>query len=334
MAVQSVTIPTTSPAERSRFDGQVRSFPWLLMAPTIALLVGLTIFPLLYSLYLSLNNYTLGGDRELIWFANYRELLTDSVFWRKLWFTLQVTILAVAIELGLGLVCALVLNKRLPGMGFFRMVVYIPMMISPLVVAFFWRIMLDGSFGIFTYFADVLGFGKQQWTIDLTLAKASLIMTDVWQWTPFVTLLMLAGLQAVPAQLYEAASLDRASSWMTFTKITLPYLKTPILLALLFRTIDTFKFFEAPYIITQGGPGDLTESLSLMAYNIGFEQSRLGMGAAISWLMVIVINILATVLIWALTRTRRRVEEPVEDDADVDGRDDEVRPALAAPVIG
>jgi multiple sugar transport system permease protein len=313
MVAASPQASTTDTQERSRFSGQVRSFPWLLMAPTILLLVGLTIFPLLYSLYLSLNDYRLGGQSEFVWFENYDALLTDEVFWRKLWFTFQVTFFAVAIELVLGLLCAIVLNKRLPGMGALRMIVYIPMMISPLVVAYFWRIMLDGSYGVMTYFADELGFDKPQWTIDLTLAKASLIVTDVWQWTPFVTLLMLAGLQAVPGQLYEAASLDRAPGWMVFTKITLPFLKTPILLALLFRTIDTFKFFESSYVITQGGPGDLTESLSLMGYNVGFEQSLLGMGAAISWLMVIVINVLATVLIKALTRQKQRAEEVVED---------------------
>jgi multiple sugar transport system permease protein len=306
--------------EGSRFDGQLRAFPWLLMAPTILLLVALTIFPLIYSLYLSLNDYRLAGTQEWVWFENYDALLSDGVFWRKLWFTFQITFIAVAIELALGLLCAIVLNKRLPGMGALRMIVYIPMMISPLVVAYFWRIMLDGSYGVMTYFADSLGFDKPQWTIDLTLAKASLIATDVWQWTPFVTLLMLAGLQAVPNQLYEAASLDRASSWMVFSKITLPYLKTPILLALLFRTIDTFKFFESPYVITQGAPGDLTESLSLMAYNIGFKQSRIGMAAAISWLMVVVINILAVVLIKALTRQKRRAEEVIEEpDAPVIG---------------
>ena len=156
---------------------------------------------------------------------------------------------------------------------------------------------------------------------DLTLAKVSLIATDVWQWTPFVTLLMLAGLQSVPGQLYEAASLDRASAWMVFTRITLPFLRIPILLALLFRTIDTFKFFEAPYIITQGGPGDLTESLSLMAYNTGFEQSLLGMGAAISWLMLIVIYAIAWFLVKALTHQRRRAEEVMIDpNAPVDRR--------------
>jgi multiple sugar transport system permease protein len=301
--------PIADESETSKFTGQLRSFPWLLILPTVLLLIALTIFPLIYSLYMSLYDYTLGGDRDYIGLQNYRDLFDDSTFWRKTWFTLQITIIAVAIELALGLLCAIVLNKRLPGMGLLRMIVYIPMMLSPLVVAYFWRIMLDGSFGVFTWMAEELGFGKPQWTVDLTLAKASIIATDVWQWAPFVTLLMLAGLQAIPPQLYEAAELDKASRLMTFRSITLPYLKMPIMLALLFRTIDTFKLFEAVYIITQGAPGDLTETLSLLAYNVGFEQSRIGLGAAISWFVVIVINILATLLILALTRTRERAPE-------------------------
>ncbi|MCO5222304.1 MAG: sugar ABC transporter permease [Thermomicrobiales bacterium] len=291
--------PQSSP--ESRYAGQLRAFPWLLVAPTVILLIALTIFPLIYSLYMSLHNFTLGGAKTWIGLDNYRDLLSDRSFWRKTWFTLQITIFAVAIELVLGLLCALVLNKRLRGLGLLRMIVYIPMMLSPLVVAYFWRIMLDGSFGVFTWFAQELGFGKPQWTVDLTLAKASIVATDVWQWTPFVTLLMLAGLQAV----HEAAELDKGTRWMTFRSITLPYLMTPILIAVLFRTIDTFKLFEAVYIITQGGPGDLTETLSLMAYTVGFEQSRIGMGAAISWFVVVVINVLATLLIMLMARSRR-----------------------------
>lgn len=307
MSANAGSLPPNEPQDslESRYGGQLRSFPWLLIAPTVILLVALTIFPLIYSLYMSLHNFTLGGAKTWVGIDNYRELLGDRSFWRKTWFTLQITIFAVAIELALGLICALVLNKRLRGMGLLRMIVYIPMMLSPLVVAYFWRIMLDGSFGVFTWFAEELGFGKPQWTVDLTLAKASIVATDVWQWTPFVTLLMLAGLQAVPQQLYEAAELDKGTRWMTFRSITLPYLMTPILIAVLFRTIDTFKLFEAVYIITQGGPGDLTETLSLMAYNVGFEQSRIGMGAAISWFVVVVINVLATVLIMLMARSRR-----------------------------
>ena len=319
--MSSVQVPPTSENvfndnARSSFGRQVSTFPWLLIAPTVLLLVALTIFPLIYSLFLSTHTYTNSVDREFTWLHNYWDLISDGDFRRKIWFTLQITVFAVAIELVLGLLCAMVLIKRLPGMGVLRLIVYIPMMISPLVVAYFWRIMLDGSYGVFTWFADSLGFDKPQWTIDLTLAKASIITTDVWQWTPFVTLLMLAGLQSVPHQLYEAASLDRASKWMIFRQITLPHLRTPVLLALLFRTIDTFKLFDSVYVITQGGPGDLTETLSLNAYNVGFEQGLIGQGAAISWIVVIVINILAVILIKALTHQDRRSAEGLEDEED------------------
>ena len=309
----SASIPAPSPqvqvapaAERSRFGWQARLFPWLLFGPTILYLLVMSVFPLVYSLYVSLYLYASSGEREFVWFGNYADLLTDRVFWRKSWFTLEITLLAVGIELGLGLGCALVLNRRLPGMGALRLIIYLPMMISPLVVGYFWKFMLDGSFGVVNYFLSLVGIEAQQWTIEYRLAVASIVLVDVWQWTPFVILILLAGLQTVPPQLYEAATLDRASSWMQFTRITLPYLRTPILLALLFRSIDTFKLFDIVYIVTGGAPGDLTETLSVYAYYVGFKFSQLGQGAAISWLVVIVINVLATILIRTLTRQRSR----------------------------
>lgn len=304
---QRAELHTQPVAAGSRFAGQAKLFPWLLFGPTIVYLLILSIFPLIYSLGVSLYDYTLGGDATFIGLQNYRDLLTDQVFWRKTWTTLQITVFAVGIELAFGLVCALVLNRRLPGMGGLRLIVYLPMMMSPLVVGYFWKFILDGSFGVLNYLISFLGIPPQQWTIDLTLAKASIVLVDVWQWTPFVILILLAGLQSVPPQLYEAATLDRASAWMQFTQITLPYLKTPILLALLFRTIDTFKIFDIVYVVTAGGPGDLTETLSVFAFYEGFKFSQLGRAAAISWLIVIVINILATVLIKMLTKPRAKV---------------------------
>ena len=296
--------PTAAPV--SRFERQAKLFPWLLFGPTIVYLLVMSIFPLIYSIYVSLFDYTLGLPRTFVGFGNYTDLLTDRVFWRKAWVTLEITLLAVGLELLLGLVCALILNRRLAGMGPLRLIIYLPMMISPLVVGYFWRFMLDGSFGIVNYFLSWFGIPPQQWTIELRLAIASIVLVDVWQWTPFVILILLAGLQTVPPQLYEAATLDRASRWMQFTRITLPYLKTPILLALLFRTIDTFKIFDVVYIVTGGAPGDLTETLSVFAFYEGFKFSLLGRGAAISWLVVIVINVLATLLIRTLTRRRAR----------------------------
>ncbi len=309
----SASIPAPSPklraapvGEGSRFAWQAKLFPWLLFGPTVLYLLLMSIFPLIYSLFVSFYDYTLGGERAFVGFGNYAALLTDRVFWRKTWVTLEITLLAVGLELALGLICALVLNRRLPGMGALRLIVYLPMMISPLVVGYFWRFMLDGSFGVVNYLLSLVGIGAQQWTIELRLAIASIVLVDVWQWTPFVILILLAGLQTVPPQLYEAATLDRASRWMQFTRITLPYLKTPILLALLFRSIDTFKIFDIVYIVTGGGPGDLTETLSVYAYYVGFKFSQLGDGAAISWLVVIVINVLATILIRTLTKQRAR----------------------------
>jgi len=302
----SIPIGAQPAVEGSRFAGQARLFPWLLFGPTVLYLLVLSIFPLIYSLGISLFDYTLGGERTFIWFENYRSLLTDGVFWRKTWVTMEITLLAVGLELALGLGCALVLNRRLPGMGALRLIIYLPMMISPLVVGYFWKFMLDGSFGVVNYFLSLVGIEAQQWTIEYRLAVASIVLVDVWQWTPFVILILLAGLQTVPPQLHEAATLDRASAWMQFVRITLPYLRTPILLALLFRSIDTFKIFDIVYIVTGGAPGDLTETLSVYAYYVGFKFSQLGQGAAISWLVVIVINVLATILIRTLTRQRAR----------------------------
>ena len=302
----SPKVQATQRAEVSRFAWQGKLFPWLLFGPTVAYLLLMSVFPLIYSLYVSTFNYTLGGERDFVGFGNYGDLLTDGVFWRKAWFTLRITLFAVGAELVLGLLCALVLNRRLPGMGALRLIIYLPMMISPLVVGYFWKFMLDGSFGVINHFLSWFGIAEQQWTIDLGLATTAIVLVDVWQWTPFVILILLAGLQTVPPQLYEAATLDRASAWMQFTRITLPYLRTPILLALLFRSIDTFKIFDVVYIVTGGAPGDLTETLSVYAYYVGFKFSQLGQGAAISWLVVIVINVLATILIKTLTQQRSR----------------------------
>jgi multiple sugar transport system permease protein len=291
----------------SRYARQVRLFPWLLMAPTILYLLLLTVFPLLYSLWISLFEVVLGRPSGFIGLGNYAAILSDPAFWQAALTTGVITLVAVGVELALGLVFALVLNKRLPGMGVFQLIIYLPMMVSPLVMGYFWRFMLDGSFGVINWALGLFGLGPYYWLNEPRLALASIIMVDVWQWTPFVVLLVLAGLHTVPPQLYEAATLDRASPWMQFRRITLPYLKTPILLALLFRTIDTIKIFDSIYIMTGGGPGDYTQSLSVLAFREGYNYSHTGKAAALSWLMVIVINILATILIRVLTDRRRMV---------------------------
>jgi multiple sugar transport system permease protein len=301
----------------SSLERRARWFPWLLFGPTVLYLLVMSIFPLIYSLYISLFDYTPGINQTFVGLGNYGALLSDPVFWRKAGVTLQITVAAVVIELGLGLLCAMTLNRRLPGIGGLRLIIYLPMMLSPLVVGYFWSFMLDGSFGVINHLLSFVGVPAQQWTIDLTLAKASIVLVETWMWTPFVILILLAGLQSVPPALYEAATLDRASGWMQFRRITLPYLKTPILLALLFRTIDTFKIFDVPFIVTKGGPGDETETLAFFAFREGFQFSAIGRGAAVAWLIVIVINVLATILIRMLTRPRAQAQRVLDEEVAV-----------------
>ena len=279
----------------------MRLFPRLLFLPTIIYLLLLTIFPLLYSLGVSFFQTAPGQPDQFVFLGNYGALLGDPTFHHALLITLIFVFVGVTVEIVLGIAIALIVDRRLPAMGLFRMIIYLPMMISPLVMGYFWRFMFETTFGVINHLVGLLGIQPVHWLIEPTPALISILLVDIWQWTPFVVLLILAGLQTVPRELYEVATLDRASWWMQFRRITLSYLKFPILLALLFRTIDTLKLFDSIFIMTGGGPGDLTQNLSVMVYKIGFTYFQVGKAAALSWIMVILINILATILIRNLT---------------------------------
>lgn len=269
--------------------------------PTIIYLLILTIFPLFYSLGVSFFHTVPGQPSKFIWFGNYATLLKDPTFQHALLVTMIYVFVGVTLEILLGMVVALILNRHLPGLGIFRLIIYTPMMVSPLVMGYFWRFMFETTFGVINYLISLVGIDPVPWLIVPNPALISILIVDIWQWTPFVVLLLLAGLQTVPTELYEVATLDRASWWMQFRRITLPYLRFPLLLALLFRTIDALKLFDSIYIMTGGGPGDYTQNLSVMAYKIGFTYFQTGKAAALSWLMVIIVNVLATILIKYLT---------------------------------
>ncbi len=312
MAETTVPFPKTkdAPAIQSRFERQVKWFPRILLIPTIAYLFVMTVFPLLYSLFISLFKTDKGQPPVWVGLDNYGRLLGSGEFWYAMGITLLITVIAVSLEVLLGVGVALLLNRRLRGMGLLRLIVYIPMMVSPLVIGYFWRYMFDGTFGVINYIVNstigsLFQLGTPQWLIDPVLATISIIIVDVWQWTPFVALLAAAGLQTVPPALYEAATLDRASRWMQFRRITLPFLTTPLLVAILFRSIDTIKIFDSVFILTGGGPGDMTATLSVLDYRVGFLYFRVGEAAAFSWLIVILINVVTTVILQLVSRSRR-----------------------------
>jgi multiple sugar transport system permease protein len=308
MAERPAAIAVTTAATGARD----KLFRRLLYVPTLGFLVTMTIFPLLYSLGVSLFNYTIGGTPKFTWFGNYAMLFRDPGFWQVTLVTIKVTFFAVSIEMILGLLLGFALHQKLPGMAVFRLVIFLPMMLAPLVVGLFWRFLLDQTFGLVDFLLVSVGLKAIPWLIHPDYALVSVIIVDIWQWTPFVVLLSLAGLGTVPTDLLEAAELDRASLWMKFKHIYWPHLRFPLLLALTFRAIDTLKLFDTPFILTGGGPGDLTTTLSLLGYRYHFQFFQIGTAAAISWVVVIIINIVANILVPQMQKAIRSSEEAVD----------------------
>jgi multiple sugar transport system permease protein len=311
MSEQAASVDTGPVGEITQAARNEKWFARLLIGPTLGLLIMLAIFPLFYSLGVSLTDYTLGGGARWIGFRNYGELFASGELVQSSWVTLRFAIFAVAIEMVLGILIAFVLNERLPGIGVVRVMVFLPMMLAPLVVGTFWRFMLDQTFGLVNWLLGVVGIPPVFWLTDPTAALASIILVDVWQWTPFVVLLTLASLGTIPDDLREAAMLDRAPAWMRFRQIYWPYMRFPVLFALLFRTIDCLKMFDLAYALTGGGPGNLTATISLLAYWHSFQFFKIGRASAVAWVIVIAISIIVNIMLSFLMPAQKAEEEVV-----------------------
>lgn len=282
----------------------------IFLSPTMILLLFITIFPLIWSLYLSFHDWSVTRDAlsAPIWVGtgNYNELLTATRIGERTWerfiVTGQFVIPAVALELVIGFGVAMLLNRKFTGRAFFMTVLLIPMMLSPVVVALFWRFMMQGE-GILNYFAvNVLQLEPIGWLTNRNTVIVSLIIVDVWMWTPFMMLISLAGLSAVPKYLYEAAEVDRASAWFRFRHITLPMVAPLLLIAIIFRTIDAYKLFDLAFVLlgNQGGPGRAGQTAALWVYEVAFSNFDTGQGSALGYIMLIVIIALANIFIRVL----------------------------------
>ncbi|HZQ05747.1 MAG TPA: sugar ABC transporter permease [Anaerolineae bacterium] len=317
------TLSTKSlPREQKSNTAQLRPrFSWfndraliiLFLTPTMLLLLGITIFPLIWSLGLSFTQYSIIKSATttptFVGLDNYANLLADKALWERFWITARFVVPAVAIEFLLGFGLALLLNRNFKGRGLVMTLMLIPMMLSPVVVALFWRFMYQADIGILNYFVrDLLHLPPVFWLTNLNVAMWSIILVDVWQWTPFIMLIALAGLSAVPKYLYEAADVDRASAWFKFRHITLPLVTPLLLIALLFRLIDTYRLFDTAYVLTGGSPGHSTELLSLWLYQVAFRQFNTGEGSAMGYIMLVVIIALANMLLRVLNQAKQQTQ--------------------------
>ena len=288
------------PKSRRFFSAQNRRellLPALFIAPALAVLLSLAIYPLLYSVSVSLQRETPNG---VVWgVGNFARLVSDSFFWTAMAHTFVYAIAALTCEFLLGLGLALLLNSEIRGRGIFRASLLVPMMLPAVVVGVVWRLMLNPNFGAINGTLKQIGINTESltWTASPKLAMLSVIAVDVWQWTPFVFLVLLAGLQAIPQEPYEAALIDGSSRWQTFWHVTLPLLKPSILIVLLLRTMDLLRVFDQIFILTEGGPGFATETISLYIYRTAFRFFDFGYAAAMSFVLLALTNVISAIYI-------------------------------------
>ena len=272
-------------------------FPLFLIAPALLVLLSLSIYPLVYSITVSFQAETAEG---VVWsLRNFTRLFSDNFFLTAMLHTFVFAFGALVLEFSIGLGLALLMNSQIRARGFFRAALLVPMMLPTVVVGVVWRLMLNPNFGAVNGTLKRIGVNTEAltWTASPRLAFLSVVAVDVWQWTPFVFLVLLAGLQAIPQEPYEAALIDGSSMWQTFRHVTLPLLKPAILIALLLRTMDLLRVFDQIFILTEGGPGFATETISLYIYRTAFRFFDFGYAAAMSFVLLTLTNIISTIYI-------------------------------------
>lgn len=259
-----------------------RLLPYLLLAPALVLLVGM-VYPFALGLYYSLTDYWLQFPKRFrfIGFDNYIGLLNRPLFSRALEFTVGYTIVAVVIQVGLGLAVALFLHANIPGRRVMRAMMLMPLMIPPVIAALMWKVMMDSSgAGVLNYSLSFLGAGPVNWLGSPNAAMVSVLVIDTWGNLPFISLILLGGLQSLPNEPYEAARVDGAGPAAMLRYITLPLLRPFIILAATFRVMDSLRIFDVIYATTAGGPDDATTNLSIMSYQYAFQWYQMGTGVA------------------------------------------------------
>jgi multiple sugar transport system permease protein len=298
-----LTISTLDPqsraARRGMSDLTIRN---LFIIPTILFLIVFNIFPLIYSLGYSFTDFRASSNApaNFVGLANYRTLLNDPFIWSNFSITAKYVIVSVAGQVVVGFGIALLLNREIPFKGLITTLLLLPMMLSMAVVGLFWKLLYDPSFGIINY---ALGLGRFEWLSNPDMALYAVAITDIWMWSPFVMLLSLAGLSAVPKHLYEAAEIDRAGPLYTFFRITLPLVAPILMIAIIFRTMEAFKTFDLAYILTSQ---PTTEVISIRLYKMAFQEWQTGLSCALAYIVLIMVIAITNIYVKYLNKVKER----------------------------
>ena len=287
-----------------------RALAWLFVAPTVVLLLAFNIFPLLWTIWLSFTNYRAnrpGAEGLWLGLSNYQRVLSSEAMWEHMRVTAHFLCCSIGLQLLLGFGLALLLNRKFRSHSFWSTAILLPMMLAPAVVGTFWKYFFEPQYGIFNRIVEFFG-APHGFTMlgDTQLSPWAIVLVDTWMWTPYVMLLLLAGLRSIPPYLYEAAEIDRASEWTKFWRITLPMVMPFIILALLFRTIENFKMFDLVNNLTNGGPGSVTEVASISLEREAFEKWRTGYASAFAIILFVSIYGLSLVAVRFLEKVKQR----------------------------
>lgn len=282
-----------APRDQQQFNllARDRRFGYMLVAPAVIVLLAITVYPLIYNVWNSFHNDVVTSGVPATWsgVANYKRIFTDNLFLPSLLRTLGFTVVSVTIETLIGLGLALALNRAFPGRGLVRAAVFIPWAVPTVVSAQLWKLMFDPQAGWVNYVLTFLHLpgAHTTWLASTWTAWAAILVADAWRNTPFIAIVLLAGLQVIPHDIYEAATVDGASPWQAFRRLTLPLLKPALLVALIFRTLSSFLIFDVVYNMTAGGPGTSTSVLSYLDYQAFLVDFDFGYGGAVSVALVV-----------------------------------------------
>ncbi|MHB1593621.1 MAG: carbohydrate ABC transporter permease [Streptosporangiaceae bacterium] len=280
--------PATAVPPRGRRDANTRKLArigWGFSAPALLVIAAVTIFPIVYSVIMSVSNVQLSGNGFAlngITGGNYSVLIHAAVWRYAVIFTIVYTLITVIAELVIGTCIALVLERLTAGRGWLMALLLIPWAMITVISAELWGYIYNGTYGVYQYLTGIVGLGHPVLLGTPTGAIAGMMVADIWKTTPFVAIIVLAGLVMLPGDVYEAAEMDGASGWTTFWRITLPLLRPTLALAVMFRVLQAFGLFDLPYVLTGGGPGYSTNSLAILGYNAMFKNLDFGPGAAVA----------------------------------------------------
>ena len=282
-----------------------RHFKWLMVAPAALLILAFSIYPMLFSLWVAFVNYDFQiPGHAFVGLQNFHQIIDDPLAWSSLGLTIALSVAVVAIEFALGLALALAMVKTFRGRGIVMSILIIPLFISPVIVGQSWALFLQRPFGPADYLLSQLIHRPVaiSWVGETPWVYIAIVLADIWQWTPFMFVILLAGLAAIPPHLYEAAELDGVGALETFSYVTLPQLAPVMLLAITLRLLDAVKLFDVIFMLTGGGPGTATYTTSFYLYQIGFQQFHLSMATAGSWLFLILLSVAITALVRRLLK--------------------------------